>query len=176
MSRYAKETVVPVERSRAEIEATVRRYEATKFTSGWDEDHNMAFIMFHIRGLYIRFAIPLPKGDEKEFTHVFDKRRNYSKRRTEQQRIREVEQATRQRWRALLLAIKGKLEAVDCGISTIEMEFMAHIVLPGDQLLGEWLLAEALPQIKAGKVPQIGYKASEQPSDEPQDAEFEVKV
>ena len=35
------------------------------------------------------------------------------------------DQACRQRWRALLLVIKAKLEAVTAGISTVETEFLA---------------------------------------------------
>jgi hypothetical protein len=153
--RYARETTVPVERSRAEIEETVRRYEATKFTSGWDEDHNSAMVMFHIRGFYIRFTIPMPDPNDRSITHVT--RRGQLCKRTDRQRADEYEQQTRQRWRALLLAIKGKLEAVECKISTIEAEFLAHIVMPDDRLVGEWLAQEALPSIIAGRMPQLGY-------------------
>ncbi len=159
MPRYAAETTVPVERSRAEIEATVRRYNATKFTSGWDEDNNTAFIMFHIEGFYVRFTLPLPSGNEKRFTHRVV--RGQEVRATENQRANGVEQEIRQRWRALLLAIKGKLEAVDCKISSITSEFMAFIVLPNDKLLGEWLMQEALPAIKKGTMPQLGFKKAE---------------
>ena len=40
------------------------------------------------------------------------------------------EQERRRLWRALLLNIKAKLEAVESGISVFDEEFMAHIVLP----------------------------------------------
>ena len=40
------------------------------------------------------------------------------------------EQVCRQRWRALLLIIRAKLEAVASGITTLENEFLANIVLP----------------------------------------------
>lgn len=156
MPRYARETTVPVERSRAEIEETVRRYEATKFTSGWDEDAKSAMVMFHIRGFYIRFTIPMPDPASKDITHVM--RRGQLCRRTDRQRADEYEQQVRQRWRALLLAIKGKLEAVECKISTIEAEFLAHIVMPDDRLVVEWLAQDALPMIAAGRMPQLGYR------------------
>ena len=39
----------------------------------------------------------------------------------------------RQRWRALNLAIKAKLEAVESGIVTFDQEFLAHIVGPSGQ-------------------------------------------
>lgn len=55
----------------------------------------------------------------------------------------EWEKACRQRWRALALCIKAKLEAVECGITTFESEFLAHIVLPN----GETMADRALPYI-----------------------------
>lgn len=41
--------------------------------------------------------------------------------------------------RCLLLAIRAKLEAVETGISTIESEFMAFVVMPNGQTIGERL-------------------------------------
>lgn len=173
--RFAKETTVPVERSRAEIEETVRRYGATKFTSGWDEDRNEAMVMFHIEGFYIRFTLPMPNMADKSITHTV--RRGQTVRRNEGQQRHEWEQQVRQRWRALLLAIKGKLEAVECKISTISTEFLAFIVMPNDQLLSEWLATEALPNIRKGVMPLLGFKAADagERDVKAQDAEFEVK-
>ena len=55
------------------------------------------------------------------------------------------EQACRKRWRALLLIIRAKLEAVESGITTLESEFLANIVLPDGGTVGQWLA----PQIDA---------------------------
>ena len=55
------------------------------------------------------------------------------------------EQAGRQRWRALALVIKAKLEAVESGITEFDDEFMAHIMLPSGETFGSW----AKPQIAA---------------------------
>lgn len=46
------------------------------------------------------------------------------------------EQGCRQRWRALALVIKAKLEAVESGITTFEEEFLAHIVMPDGMTVG----------------------------------------
>ena len=51
----------------------------------------------------------------------------------------------RKRWRALLLIIRAKLEAVESGITTLESEFLANIVLPDGGTVGQWLA----PQIDA---------------------------
>ena len=64
------------------------------------------------------------------------------------------DQACRQRWRALLLVIKTKLEAVSAGISTLEEEFLANIVLPNNTTAGEWMI----PQIDRA------YRTSEMPA------------
>jgi hypothetical protein len=37
VTTYASKTVVPIEKSRAEIEKMLTRYKATKFASGWSE-------------------------------------------------------------------------------------------------------------------------------------------
>ena len=54
------------------------------------------------------------------------------------------EQACRQRWCALLLIIQAKLEAVEGGITTLESEFLANLVLPDGVTVGDWLA----PQIE----------------------------
>lgn len=55
------------------------------------------------------------------------------------------EQSNRQRWRALALVIKAKLEAVDAGILSFEESFMSNIVLPSGKTVAE----EIGPQISA---------------------------
>ena len=67
MPRFARETIVPVERSRAEIEETLRRYGASEFHSGWKSE--AAMIGFRIRDLFVRFVLPFPKQNERRFTH-----------------------------------------------------------------------------------------------------------
>lgn len=155
MPRFARETTVPVERSRAEIEETLRRYNASEFHSGWAQDSSM--IAFRIGNLFVRFVLPLPPLSEKRFQ--WRTVRGHAKRQTENQAINHREQEIRQRWRALLLVIKAKLEAVECGISTIEEEFLAHIVMPNDVTVGCWLIDQALPQIVAGQMPRLALPA-----------------
>lgn len=152
MPRYAADTCVPVERSRAEIEQIVQRYDASEFTSGWRS--GSAMIAFVIQGWHVRFILPLPSRSEKRFTHKKD-RSGRLVARTENQVVNAYEQDVRQRWRALLLVIKAKLEAVDCQISTIEEEFMAHIVMPNDVTIGQWIIHQALPSIRQNQMPAL---------------------
>jgi hypothetical protein len=53
-------------------------------------------------------------------------------------------QANRQVWRALLLAIKAKLEVVESGIATVEEEFMPYIVTPDGRCLKDHLVPRLL--------------------------------
>jgi hypothetical protein len=172
MPKFARETIVPIERSKAEIEETLRRYGASEFQSGWKQQE--AMIAFRLDNLFIRFVLPFPAPDDRRFTHK--KIRGREQKVSELQMSRAYEQELRSRWRALLLVIKAKLEAVECGISTLSHEFLAFVVLPNDTTLGDWFIGEMLPQIAAGKMPQLGYRPSSgTQSGEVSDADFEIK-
>ena len=66
-NRYAARTDVTSDRSRAEIERTLTRYGATAFSYGWQE--GFAAIQFVRNGRRIRFVLPLPDRNDREFTH-----------------------------------------------------------------------------------------------------------
>jgi hypothetical protein len=142
--RYAQNTSVSSERSKAEIERILTQYGANSFASGWQNDQ--AVIQFHMSERRIKFVLPLPSKQAKEFTH--------SKRgpRGESEAYRLWEQATRQRWRALALAIKAKMEAVECGISEFEDEFMSNIVMPDGKTVAEHARPMIAAAYKSGKV------------------------
>ncbi len=137
-SRYAAKTTVTSDASRNEIERTLRRYGATAFAYGWDGDR--AQIGFVVANRQIRFLLPMPNRGDDEFRFTSTRRL----RRSPAEWEAAYEQAVRQRWRALGLIIKAKLEAVEAGITTIEAEFLAHIALPSGITVGEW----AAPQLE----------------------------
>lgn len=132
MSRYASQTSVSVEKSRAEIESILVRYGAGQFAYASDSDRGLATIQFSAQGRHIRFTLQLPSRNDSEFKRTPAR----NKLRSPEKQIEAWEQACRQRWRALALCIKAKLEAVECGIAEFEEEFMAHIVLPDGSLVG----------------------------------------
>lgn len=144
MTRFAEGTSVSVEKTRAEIERLVVRYGANQFVTGFDGSQSM--IGFGMRGRTIRFLLSLPDKNSKEFLHTPSKRFM----RQPAEREKAWEQACRSRWRALLLVIRAKLEAVECGISTIEDEFMAWTVMPGGQTVGDQLRGQIADQIASG--------------------------
>ena len=131
MPQYAASTDVPADRSRAEIERTLQRYGADSFMYGWNVDD--AVIAFRCNGRHVKFVVKMPDRDDPKFTM------HSRGRRSEDTAMRAWEQATRQRWRALALVIKAKLEAVESGISTFEAEFLANTMLPDGQTVGDWI-------------------------------------
>ena len=93
-------------------------------------------VAFTMQNRNIRFVLPLPDPTDKEFTHTPSR----GTRRSETDAHKAWEQACRQRWRALALAIKAKLEAVETGITTFEQEFLAHIVMPDGHTVSDHVI------------------------------------
>ena len=125
MSFYAKNTSVSVEKSRAEIESCLARYGASAFA--YATNNNKAMIQFQSNGKRIMFILELPDRADRIYTHGYGGR---GRKLGEQEAYGKWEQACRQKWRCLALAIKAKLEAVESKIASFEDEFMAHIVMP----------------------------------------------
>ncbi len=158
---YAQNTEVSVEKSKQEIERLVSKYGAKSFVYGWDDDGNRAVVQFDASDRRVRFVIPVPRITDREITHTPKGRV-----RSRPQAQKEHQQAQRRSWRALVLIIKAKLEAVESNVTTFEEEFLAHIVLPDGQTVGEWVqpqlesaysgegMPEPLPQLPSSR-PQL---------------------
>ncbi|KAB2347322.1 hypothetical protein [Actinomadura rudentiformis] len=148
MTRYAERTEVSSEKSRSEIEKTLRRYGATAFAYGWQGLE--ATVMFELADRRIRFAIPMPDPADGQFVLTPTGRE-----RSQAAAEKEYEQAVRQSWRALALVIKAKLEAVDAKISTVEDEFLAHVVLPDGSTVGDWVAPQLQVAYSQGQMPAL---------------------
>jgi len=147
VSRYAENTQVGSDRSRAEIERTLVRYGASGFMYGWDE--NVAVIAFKIKNRQVRFNLPLPLREDFTYTET-------GRSRTSASAETAYERAVKQRWRALSLIIKAKLEAVEGGITGgFDDEFLAHLVLPGGQTVGERMRDDLATTLESGNVPAL---------------------
>lgn len=152
MTRFAAKTEVSSEQSRMEIERTLTRYGADAFSYGW-QGKSQTMISFRANDRYVRFILKLPDPELPEFTSY--KRGSNVHRREPEQARKLWEQACRQRWRALALVVKAKLEAVECGISEFEDEFLANIVLPDGQLLGRAIRPQIAASYGSGKMPPL---------------------
>ena len=119
MARFAARTTVSVDKTRAEIEQTLKRYGATAFAYLTEADR--AMILFEAHQRRIRFDLPLPPLRDSMTAAS----------------LKAGEQIHRQRWRALLLCIKAKLESVESKIESFEEAFLSHIVLPDGSTVGQ---------------------------------------
>lgn len=128
---FAEKTRVPVVQTQNEIKSTLTKYGATGFMFG--EGAGQALVMFEIKGRRVKFILPLPKNPNSD-------------------REKQVE---RTKWRALLLAIKAKLECAATGITTFEQEFMAHIVMPDGLTVSEHLTPKIAEAYQSGKMPPL---------------------
>lgn len=146
--RYAQGTEVPAERSRAEIERTLQRYGADGFAYVWERHRHM--LAFRIGGRLIRFEVPMPDPDDDEFH-----RTPTGKERSPRAAQDAYEAEVRRRWRALALVIKAKLEAVASGITDLEAEFLAHVVLPAGPTVGQWVRPQLERAYTAGAMPSL---------------------
>lgn len=118
---FAEHTKVPVDQTKTEIERTLVRYGADRFA--YFTEAGKAVIVFEAKDRRLRFDLPLPQGESEK-----------------DQKMR------RQKWRALLLCIKAKLESVASGIESFEEAFLAHVVLPNGQTVSDHIaprIAEA---------------------------------
>lgn len=148
MARYAASTEVSSDRSRSEIERTLKRYGATAFAYAWEGQ--TATIAFKLTDRQIRFRLPLPDPAANEFTLTPTGRERSATAAEEA-----YEQAVRQRWRALALVIKAKLEAVEAGISTVEREFLDAVMLPDGRTVGEWIGPQLGAVYARGEMPAL---------------------
>jgi hypothetical protein len=123
---YASKTAVPVAKSRADIEAALRKVKASRIVHM--DEPSEAIVMFNLANRLIKFEILIPGGA--------------------------TEQRRRSIWRAALLVIKAKIEAVEQGITTVEQEWLAHVVLPDGQTVGRWI----------GPSLQVAYDRGEMPT------------
>ena len=146
---YASGTSVPIDRSKAEIEKILSKYGAHEFGYVSRANGTEYAIRFTIKFWSVQITLPMPKKSDKEFTMTATGRYRH-----ENEVEKYWEQGCKARWRALVLIIKAKLEAVDAGISTVEREFFVDIVMPGGGTVGAKLLPQIAESYKSS-VPQL---------------------
>jgi hypothetical protein len=146
--RYAENTTVSCEQSRNEIERILQRYDATGFMYGWNGPN--AVIAFQKQNKTIKFVLPLADKGDKQFWLTPTGR----KRKDADGAYKAWEQSCRQRWRALALSIKARLEDVETGICSFEIAFLAFFVMPGGQTFGDWAVPQIENAYRTGNMPK----------------------
>lgn len=143
---YAERTEVPVAKTRAEIERLLEAAKAKQYLTGVDYDRCQARVQFRLHDRIVRFSITLP--DRRKLTGA------------------RIEREERQRWRALLLVLKAKLESVASQIETFESAFLAQIVLPNDETVVESIHPYIEDAYKSGVMPRALLGAGSDNNDE----------
>jgi hypothetical protein len=115
---------------------------------GWVKGRVVIEFVMHARR--IRFDLPLPDRDDPRFSHTTAGREL-----PPLQAQQAYEQELRRRWRALALAIRAKLEAVETGITEIESEFLANIVLPDQRTVGQIMVPQVELAYRTGRMPPL---------------------
>ncbi len=144
--KFAADTNVSVEKSRAELEQILTRFGADCF--GYIADKDKAMIQFRANGKNVRFFLPLPDRNAARFTNI-----NAWRVRSESAARQMWEQECRSSWRTLCLCVKAKLAAVDAKIVSFDEEFLAHIILPDGRTAGEMMLPQIDNCYRSGQMP-----------------------
>jgi hypothetical protein len=153
MARYAENTSVSIPASKVAIEELLHAHGADAVASISRADSaeivfEMAEGPIHYR---VRFRISMPDFNDDVF-RITPVRRT---RRTPREQRAAWEQACRQRWRALHLMIRAKLEAIESGLTTLEDEFLANLVLPNGETVGESVQPRIREALEAHTMPQF---------------------
>ena len=135
---YAKGTAVPVTRTKAELEQLLRDHGADAVLAGENFAAAQAFVAFQLKGRNVRLDVPLPRRDDRAFTHKRVNASTTKHKRSELEARRAWEQGCAERWRSVWLLVRAKLEAIELGHTTIDREFL-HDMLVGDPRDGRTL-------------------------------------
>jgi hypothetical protein len=159
---YASGTTVTEEKSRAEIEQTIRKHIGRDATFSYGQAAGRAAIQFAAHGRQIRFDLPLPTVAEGLMKARDGRAPN--KPPTAAQVEAWLDTEHRRRWRCMLLIIKAKFAAVELKLElaetpeekaqAFEQEFLSCIVSSTGQTL-----YQAIQEVKVGNqrlLPPVG--------------------
>lgn len=144
---YAATTKVPVAKTRLEIDTLLERIGAAQRGTYVDDDKNLAVVGFVLGGAKYRIDVPLPR-------FAADPKKYFVSQAVRAKAERDHEQATRSRWRGVLLLLKAKIEAVRLGLTSFEKEFLADRVL-GDGRTVQQSIPDIIRTGLAGGPPQL---------------------
>lgn len=134
---YADGTNVSVDRSMTELQALLRKYGASGFAFGSDDDARQTRVQFKLSGRVYRLDVSHPDPA------AYRVRMNNGQYRSEQAAANAASREEQRHWRSLLLVIKAILVGVADGVLTAEDALMAYTVLPDGSTLSQW----AAPQL-----------------------------
>ena len=129
---YAQNTGVTVDRSKAELERTLKKYGADRIVYNWDATGGDV-VVFRIEERYVRLVIPLPSV--QSFTTTDQGR---SRKQSVAESLRDQEY--RRLWRVLIISVKAKFETIAAGLFGFDEEFLGQIMIDKDHTIGDAIL------------------------------------
>jgi len=165
---YAKGTDVAPEKSRAEIEKLLTKQKVSQVGVNMDLANGRAIVLFTMPGVVITPAQVWPKVDEVRgpprvvsFAVKMPKREDFNKSRhgylpTADKVDALWQQAIRERWRNLLMVLKGKFVAIESGVETFEEAFLCHLQVPSGGTVGEHVMPRYQQAIANPGSPLLG--------------------
>jgi hypothetical protein len=147
--------------SREHIRRALVDYGATDVL--FSQRGNRSAIAFRGGGRQFRILLSLSQSDETSLS-----RGDTAEGPVREAKAKILERANRRSWYALALAIDAKLAAVAAGISTLESEFLAHVVLPGNRTVLDELEPVIDSAYRSGRRPLFGDSAPSTPAAAPQ--------
>ncbi|QDG87476.1 hypothetical protein [Pseudarthrobacter sp. NIBRBAC000502770] len=148
-SPYTRGDSFSSEASRKHIRQALTDYGATDimFTQRGDR----SAVAFRGAGRQFRIVMPLLQSDG-----ALAIRGDIADSRVHEANAKVLERANRKSWRALAMSIDGKLGAAAAGIATLESEFLAHVVLPGNQTVFDEVESVIDSAYRSGRRPSFG--------------------
>lgn len=146
--RYAEGTTVPVSRTKVEIANLLEAHGAKKYGVMSDADQGLTVLMCELEGRMLRFEVYAV--DSAQFEQTASGRS-----RTPEAIKKACATEEKRRWRAQLLILKAKLEAIAGGDATVDSEFLAHIMLPNGGTVGQAMGPKLDAAYRTGEMPTL---------------------
>ena len=135
MAKYAKDTKVPVARTKVQVQELLVNYGIDEFFFGSSPRGDG--IGFKYEGRVYKHNVPMPNPDDYRCDNQY-------------------KQAIRQRWRIFYMSLKMKLEEIQSGGMTFEDQFLAMMALPDGSTVGDFMrLPENLARLKSVEMPKL---------------------
>ena len=135
MPRYAKNTTVPVARSKQKIEELLVSYGIEESFMGRSPRGDG--IGWKYKGKVYKMNVPTPNQND------FNTENQY-------------QQAIRQRWRILYMSMKMKFEEIDAGVISFEDQFLAQMSLPDGTTVADFMrLPDNIARLEKTKMPRL---------------------
>jgi hypothetical protein len=112
---------------------------------------NRSAIAFRASGRQFRIVVSQPDSDGGVITPG-----DTAEGPIREAKAKALERANRRFWHALSLSIDAKLAAAAAGVATLESEFLAHVVLPGNHTVLDELEPVIESAYRSGRRPLFG--------------------